>query len=109
MTVAKRISHYVCQSCGTVAAKWSGRCEACGQWNSLVEEAAPTGAPGGLGRGGRRGKVIAFHELEGPAESCPRQLTGIAELDLVCGGGLVPGSAVLIGGRVAVGGSCQNI
>ena len=103
MTVAKRASHYVCQSCGTVAAKWAGRCEACGEWNSLVEEAAPGAAPGGLGRGGRRGKTITLHELEGPAESCPRRFTGIAELDRVCGGGLVPGSAVLIGGDPGIG------
>jgi DNA repair protein RadA/Sms len=101
--VAKHASHYVCQSCGAVAAKWAGRCEACGEWNSLVEEAAPASAPGGLGGGRRRGKAIAFHGLEGPAESCPRRHTGIAELDRVCGGGLVPGSAVLIGGDPGIG------
>jgi DNA repair protein RadA/Sms len=101
--VAKHASHYVCQSCGAVAAKWAGRCEACGEWNSLVEESAPASAPGGLGGGRRRGKAISFHGLEGPAESCPRRHTGIAELDRVCGGGLVPGSAVLIGGDPGIG------
>ncbi len=61
MTVAKRASHYVCQACGTSYAKWNGRCEACGEWNSLVEESLKTVAPGGLGSGRRRGKALAFH------------------------------------------------
>jgi DNA repair protein RadA/Sms len=100
--VAKRASHYVCQACGAATAKWAGRCEACGEWNSMVEEAL-SAAPGGLGAGRRRGGALAYQALEGPAEACPRRTTGIAELDRVCGGGLVPGSAVLIGGDPGIG------
>ncbi len=101
--MAKRASHYVCQACGTSYAKWNGRCEACGEWNSLVEESLQAAPPGGLGAGLRRGQALAFHALEGPAELCARRTTGIAELDRVCGGGLVPGSAVLIGGDPGIG------
>jgi DNA repair protein RadA/Sms len=104
LTVAKRASHYVCQSCGTVAPKWSGRCEACGEWNSIVEEARQTNVPGGLSRGGgARARPPDFHALEGPADRSPRRTTGIAELDRVCGSGLVAGSAVLIGGDPGIG------
>jgi DNA repair protein RadA/Sms len=100
--VAKRASQYVCQSCGAVAPKWSGRCEACGAWNTVIEEPLSADAPGGLGRG-RRARKLDFHALDGPAENVPRRLTGIAELDRVCGGGLVAGSAVLIGGDPGIG------
>jgi len=108
--VAKRSSQFVCQSCGAVTPKWSGRCESCGAWNSIIEEPLASGAPGGLGpsgRGGRGGlggaRTLDFHPLDGPAEILPRRVTGIAELDRVCGGGLVAGSAVLIGGDPGIG------
>ncbi len=102
--MAKRASHYVCQSCGAVAPKWSGRCEACGEWNSIVEEARRPNVPGGLGRGGgARARPPDYHDLEGPADQSPRRTTGIAELDRVCGSGLVAGSAVLIGGDPGIG------
>ena len=103
--MAKQASHYVCQSCGAVAPKWSGRCESCGAWNAIIEEPPASAAPGGLGRGGRgnRAQKLEFHALDGPAESLPRRTTGIAELDRVCGSGLVAGSAVLIGGDPGIG------
>ena len=99
--MAKRQSQYVCQSCGAVASKWAGRCEACGAWNSIVEEAAAEVAPKGIGsKGGRR---VDFHKLEGASDRTPRRATGIAEFDRVCGGGLVEGSALLIGGDPGIG------
>ncbi|MDX1423505.1 MAG: DNA repair protein RadA [Kiloniellales bacterium] len=108
--MAKRSSQFVCQSCGAVSPKWSGRCESCGAWNSVIEEPLASGAPGGLGpsgRGGRGGRggarTLDFHPLDGPAEILSRRVTGIAELDRVCGGGLVAGSAVLIGGDPGIG------
>jgi len=100
--VAKRTSQFVCQSCGAVTAKWSGRCESCGEWNAIIEEPLASGAPGGLARG-RAAQKLDFQALDGPAESIPRRTTGIAELDRVCGGGLVAGSAVLIGGDPGIG------
>jgi DNA repair protein RadA/Sms len=107
--VAKRSAHYVCQSCGAVSPKWGGRCESCGEWNTIVEETVASVAPGGLGpggpggRGGKASHKLEFHALDGPAERLPRRTTGIAELDRVCGSGLVPGSAVLIGGDPGIG------
>ncbi|MFQ6017579.1 MAG: DNA repair protein RadA [Kiloniellaceae bacterium] len=97
-------SRYVCQACGASAAKWSGRCDACGAWNAIVEEAPRERAPGGLGLPRRRGgKPIDFVGLAGKAKGAPRRTTGIAEFDRVCGGGLVPGSAVLISGDPGIG------
>jgi DNA repair protein RadA/Sms len=103
--VAKRLSSYVCQDCGTSYGKWIGRCEACGAWNRIVEEAAPVAPPGGLARGGggTRGRTVEFVELGGAGDKAPRQASGLAEFDRVCGGGLVPGSAVLVGGDPGIG------
>ena len=102
--MAKAQARYVCQSCGAAAARWSGRCEACGAWNAVVEEASRPSPPGGLGKGGgRRGKAIEFVGIEGQADAEPRRPSGVAEFDRVCGGGLVPGSAVLIAGDPGIG------
>jgi DNA repair protein RadA/Sms len=101
--VARPLTSYVCQSCGASFPKWAGRCEACGEWNSLIEEVS--GPPVGgkpLARAGSRSK-IEFVELRGVSEPAPRRSTGIAELDRVTGGGLVPGSALLIGGDPGIG------
>ena len=104
--MAKQSARFVCQSCGAAFAKWSGRCEGCGEWNSIVEEVSrATAAPGGLGKGGGRGRPqpLAMVSLSGASEPPPRLVCGIAEFDRVAGGGLVPGSAVLIGGDPGVG------
>ena len=94
---------YACQSCGAVHTKWSGRCDACGAWNTLVEEihAKP---PGALAPSkGRKGLGLAFETLDAATPAPPRILTGVEEFDRVCGGGVVPGSAILIGGDPGVG------
>src|SRR5262249_9576336 len=103
--MAKRDSRYVCQACGAVQPRWSGKCEDCGAWNTIVEEAAPSSAPlGGKARAGARsGRRLAFVGLEGEKAPAARRVTGIAELDRVLGGGLVPGSAVLVGGDPGIG------
>lgn len=99
--MAKSSTQYVCQSCGAVASKWSGRCEACGEWNSVVEEQGAAPVPKGLSKA--KGNAIEWQELSGDAESSHRINTGITELDRVLGGGLVEGSAVLIGGDPGIG------
>ena len=99
--MAKDRARYVCQSCGAVAPKWQGRCDACGEWNTLVEEAAPSGP--GPGAKAPRGKGIAIVGLEGESAPPPRNLTGLAEFDRVLGGGFVPASAVLVGGDPGIG------
>ncbi len=106
--MAKSQSRYVCQSCGASAARWAGRCDACGAWNAVVEEAPRSSPPGGLGQGGKRsggrgGKTIEFVGLQGRSEPAPRRPSGVAEFDRVCGGGLVPGSTVLIAGDPGIG------
>ena len=99
--MAKAKSTYVCQECGATHPKWMGRCDACGAWNSLTEEAVAESAPKGLG--GKRGKKIEFVGLDGHQKDPPRRVAGIAEFDRVLGGGLVPGSAVLVGGDPGIG------
>src|SRR5215208_6777196 len=100
-------SHFVCQECGHSALAWTGRCPGCGEWNTLVEakRSAKPGA-GARGRGGATGtgpaqKPVPLREVQAPDEN--RLLTGIAELDRVLGGGLVPGSVVLLGGSPGIG------
>lgn len=99
--LAKAKSSYVCQECGGVHPKWAGRCDACGAWNSLVEEAARESAPKGLGA--KRGSKIEFVGLDGADQDPPRRNSGISEFDRVLGGGLVAGSAVLVGGDPGIG------
>jgi DNA repair protein RadA/Sms len=99
--MAKTASRYACQSCGASHGKWMGRCEACGAWNTVVEEAAADTGPRGLGGG--RGRALDLVGMKGPAIKEARLATGIAEFDRVTGGGLVPGSALLIGGDPGIG------
>ena len=102
--MAKSRTRFVCQSCGAVTARWAGRCEACDAWNSIVEETVEAAPPLGSGASkGSRGTKIAFVGLEGVPAKSPRLTTGIAEFDRVTGGGLVPGSASLIGGDPGIG------
>jgi len=93
---------FVCQSCGAVHSKWSGKCEACGGWNTISEEAAP--APLGSNATKRqKGRIFALEDLKTEDKEPARRITGIHEFDRVCGGGLVPGCALLIGGDPGVG------
>ena len=101
--MARAENRFVCQSCGAAFPKWAGKCDACGAWNSLVEETArASGPPKGLG-GGAKGRALSFVGLAGDAQATARRRSGIAELDRVCGGGMVPGSALLIGGDPGIG------
>jgi DNA repair protein RadA/Sms len=96
-------THFVCQSCGTAASKWSGRCDDCGSWNSIIEEAREAPASGAKGQALPKGRVSKLYGLKGEMAAPPRIETGIVELDRVAGGGFVPGSAVLIGGDPGIG------
>jgi len=99
--LAKKSSQFVCQECGAAFPKWSGQCDACSGWNTLVEEATNDSAPKGLGIG--KGRRVSFVGLKGEGLTPPRRVTGIGEFDRVCGGGLVPGSALLVGGDPGIG------
>lgn len=97
-------SSFVCQNCGASSSRWSGKCDACGEWNTLVEENASTGigaAP--ASRALRKGTPVALVSLSGDLEEAPRIASGIAELDRVTGGGFVHGSALLVGGDPGIG------
>jgi DNA repair protein RadA/Sms len=101
--MAKSQLRFVCQACGSAFSKWSGRCDNCGEWNSLVEEAAAAPLPGAKGAGMPKGKAGRLVPLKGDEPPLQRIESGLAELDRVTGGGLVPGSAVLIGGDPGIG------
>jgi len=94
---------YVCNACGAVHAKWSGRCESCGGWNSISEDAGISAGPAGKSLGARRGSRMALSDLSTPEAAPPRTSSGIAELDRVLGGGLVRASAILVGGDPGIG------
>jgi DNA repair protein RadA/Sms len=105
--VARPRTVYICTECGTQHPRWVGRCTGCGAWESLLEEpvgSAPAAAPRELVSGpdsGSRGKALPLHAIS--PSSAPRLVTGIPELDRVLGGGLVPGSVVLLGGEPGIG------
>jgi len=99
--MAKTARQYICQSCGSVHKKWAGKCEGCGEWNSISEEIANDAVPKGLSGG--KGRLINLAELSGTGDQLPRSKTGLPEFDRVTGGGLVAGSAILIGGAYISG------
>ncbi len=104
--MAKARSQFVCQSCGTVHTRWAGKCDGCGEWNTLVEEGTTSGGigggPSGL-RSARKGRPVALTTLSGEIEEAPRIVSGIGELDRATGGGFVRGSALLVGGDPGIG------
>ncbi|MEO1750679.1 DNA repair protein RadA [Thiofaba sp. EF100] len=94
-------TQYVCSECGATSPKWAGQCGECGAWNSLTEQALPVAA---LRRGGQYAGAEGARRLgEVKLEKTPRQATGLDELDRVLGGGLVPGSVILLGGDPGIG------
>jgi DNA repair protein RadA/Sms len=107
----KSKSVYRCTECGAEYSKWLGRCETCGEWNTLVEEAAPSKPTSSAGRRaagakafGQGGNVVVAPRLSDVSgTAAQRWATGIGELDFVLGGGVVPGSMILIGGEPGIG------
>jgi len=95
---ARAQNSFVCQSCGAASARGAGRCEACGAWNTLVEEGAAVPA-----RLSRKGRPFAVEPLKGESHEAPRLASGIGEFDRVTGGGLVRGSVLLLGGDPGIG------
>ena len=98
--MAKPPNSFTCSSCGAAHKKWAGRCEACGAWNSIVEEAPLSVGPKALGS---RGRAVALTDLATEGIPPPRAGSGLDELDRVLGGGLVPASAILVGGDPGIG------
>ncbi|NNK77182.1 MAG: DNA repair protein RadA, partial [Litoreibacter sp.] len=100
--MAKQAS-FTCNDCGAAHSKWSGRCEACGAWNSIVEEAPLSAGPAKKSLGTARGKPMELSDLTSRDEPPARVSSGVAELDRVLGGGLVDSSAILLGGDPGIG------
>ncbi|GAA4224902.1 DNA repair protein RadA/Sms [Sagittula marina] len=101
--MAKATSRFVCQKCGNVTNKWAGRCDTCGEWNSIVEETPLAQGPSGKTIGTSRGRKVPLSDLSSKEAPPPRTACKIDELDRVLGGGLVPASAVLVGGDPGIG------
>jgi len=102
--MARPTTIHVCSACGHQEPRWMGQCPGCEAWNTLVEERAGQGATGNRGGGARHARALRPVTLaDVPAERVPRLRCGIGELDRVLGGGLVPGSLVLLGGSPGIG------
>jgi len=102
--MARRGPTFVCQNCGAISGRWQGKCDACGEWNTIVEESAAADARmAGPGRPPRKGRPFALEPLTGETHDAPRLPSGIAELDRVTGGGFVRGSVLLVGGDPGIG------
>ena len=100
-------SKFVCQSCGASYAKWAGRCENCGEWNTLLEQTASVEAEAksALAKGSVSGKkldAVSINSIE-PSDAGSRLLTGFGDLDLVLGGGILLGGVALLAGQPGMG------
>ncbi len=102
--MAKVAISYVCRDCGAAHRKWSGRCDSCGAWNSIENDPGLSAAgPASKTLGRAKGRAVQLSPLAGDETPPPRRSSGIAEFDRVLGGGLVPGSAILVGGDPGIG------
>lgn len=103
--MAKARSNFVCQNCGTSYPKWTGKCENCGEWNTLVEQVIETKGASAVARSHSRGKILKPQSMRSiAAEYSVRRLpTGIADLDTVLGGGILPAGVMLLAGQPGIG------
>src|ERR1700690_4051365 len=99
--MSRRNFSFICQNCGAASPRWQGKCEACGEWNTLAQEGAER--PAGPGRKSFKGRLFALEALAGEAHDAPRLASGVAELDRVTGGGFVRGSVLLMAGDPGIG------
>jgi DNA repair protein RadA/Sms len=102
--MSRKTLSFVCQNCGAAYSRWQGKCESCGEWNTLAEEAtdAPVGKTG-AGKAPGRGRAFTLQPLSGVTDDAPRLATTLSEFDRVTGGGLVRGSVILVGGDPGIG------
>src|SRR5260370_34689317 len=102
--MAKNTLSFVCQNCGAAYNRWQGKCESCGEWNTLIEEdtTGATAMPVSI-RSRRKGRLFKLESLTGKSQDAPRLSSGMAELDRVTGGGFVRGSVLLVGGDPGIG------
>jgi len=98
--MSKASPQFTCTACGAAHRKWAGKCDACGAWNSIIEEAPLSAGPKALGG---KGRSIPLTDLATEEDPPPRASSGMDELDRVLGGGLVQASAILVGGDPGIG------
>ena len=98
--MARRETTFICQTCGAAYSRWQGKCDACGQWNTIAEESSASSQASA--RAPRKGRLFALEPLAGAANA-PRLASGLAEFDRVTGGGFVRGSVLLLGGDPGIG------
>lgn len=103
--MAKARSQFVCQNCGASYPKWVGKCDNCGEWNTLVEQAASVSGNSAVARGAHSGRVLQPQAMRSinAEDSIARMSTAIADLDVVLGGGILPGGVVLLAGQPGIG------
>jgi DNA repair protein RadA/Sms len=101
--MARRETSFICQNCGAAYGRWQGKCDACGEWNTIAEESSATARPQLPGRAPRKGRLFALEPLAGATRDAPRFASGLAEFDRVTGGGFVRGSVLLLGGDPGIG------
>ena len=101
--MAKTAPSFVCTACAASFSKWSGRCETCGEWNTIAEAAPLSSGPASKSLGAKRGTGLTLTDLSTQEAPPPRTTSTIDELDRVLGGGLVPASAILVGGDPGIG------
>ena len=103
--MAKARSNFVCQNCGASYPKWTGKCENCGEWNTLVEQIVETKGTSAVARSHSRGKILKPQSMRSIAaeDSVKRLPTGIADLDAVLGGGILPAGVMLLAGQPGIG------
>src|SRR5881296_2204800 len=101
--MARREQSFVCQNCGAAYGRWQGKCDACGEWNTIAEESSATARPPMPGRAPRKGRAFKLEPLAGEAHEAPRLPSGVPEFDRVTGGGFVRGSVLLLGGDPGIG------
>ena len=103
--MAKARSNFVCQNCGASYPKWTGKCENCGEWNTLVEQVVETKGASAVARSHSHGKILKPQSMRSIAaeDSVKRLPTGIADLDAVLGGGILPAGVMLLAGQPGIG------
>src|SRR5262245_66531429 len=97
--MARRETSFLCQNCGAAYSRWQGKCDACGEWNTIAEESSASAQS----RMPRKRRLLALEPLAGTDHEAPRLASGLAEFDRVTGGGFVRGSVLLLGGDPGIG------
>ncbi len=103
--MAKARSQFICQNCGASYPKWTGKCDNCGEWNSLVEQATKSSGSSAVARGAHSGKLLTPQAMRSISseDSIKRMSSGINDLDIVLGGGVLPGGVMLLAGQPGIG------